>query len=66
MLADDHAIVDWVRSTGLRPFLEALAPGEQEAFLENYRARLAKAYTPRIDGKVLLRFPRLFIVAMRA
>ncbi len=65
VLADDHAIVDWVRSTGLRPFLEALAPGEQEPFLESYRARLAKAYPPRIDGKVLLRFPRLFIVARR-
>lgn len=66
VLDGDHAIVDWVRSTGLRPFLDALAPGEEEAFLESYRARLAKAYKPRIDGKVLLRFPRLFIVATRS
>ena len=65
VLEDDHAIVDWVRSTGLRPFLEALGPGEEEDFLESYRARLAKAYPPRVDGKVLLRFPRLFIVAER-
>ena len=65
VLEDDRAIVDWVRSTGLRPFLEALAPGEQEPFLESYRARLAKAYPPRIDGKVLLRFPRLLTVARR-
>ncbi|MBV9567973.1 MAG: trans-aconitate 2-methyltransferase [Hyphomicrobiales bacterium] len=66
VLDDDHAIVDWVRSTGLRPFLDALEPGEEDAFLESYRAHLAKAYPPRVDGKVLLRFPRLFIVAERA
>ena len=66
VLDDDHAIVDWVRSTGLRPFLDAIGPPEQDAFLESYRKRLSKAYPPRVDGKVLLRFPRLFIVAQRA
>jgi trans-aconitate 2-methyltransferase len=66
VLDGDHAIVDWVRSTGLRPFLDALEPQEHRAFLEDYRARLAKVYTPRVDGKVLLRFPRLFIVAKRS
>ncbi|MBV8763883.1 MAG: trans-aconitate 2-methyltransferase [Hyphomicrobiales bacterium] len=66
VLDNDTAIVDWVRSTGLRPFLDALAAGDEQPFLERYRARLAKAYPPRIDGKVLLRFPRLFIVARRA
>ena len=66
VLDADHAIVDWVRSTGLRPFLDALEPGEEEGFLESYRGRLAKAYPPRVDGKVLLRFPRLFIVATRS
>jgi len=66
VLDDDHAIVDWVRSTGLRPFLDAIGPPEQDAFLESYRKRLSKAYPPRVDGKVLLRFPRIFIVAQRA
>ncbi|MBV9112277.1 MAG: trans-aconitate 2-methyltransferase [Hyphomicrobiales bacterium] len=66
VLENDRAIVDWVRSTGLRPFLDALEPGEEDAFLESYRTRLAKAFPPRVDGKVLLRFPRLFIVAERA
>ena len=30
-----------------------------------YMEKIAAAYKPRFDGKVLLRFPRLFIVAVR-
>lgn len=57
------AIVDWLRSTGLRPFLDRLTATEQETFLMRYEAEVAKAYPARADGKRLLRFPRLFIVA---
>lgn len=59
------AIADWFRSTALRPYLAALEEGERRAFLADYTARLEKAYPARVDGKVLLRFPRLFIVAVR-
>ena len=59
------AIVSWVRATGLRPFVDPLPDDLQAAFLAAYEARIERLYPPRADGKRLLAFPRLFIVATR-
>jgi trans-aconitate 2-methyltransferase len=64
-LQGPDAIVEWVASTGLRPFLAPLAPDERRAFLAQYREEIGAAYPPLADGRVLLPFPRLFIVAVR-
>jgi trans-aconitate 2-methyltransferase len=58
------AIVEWVKGTGLLPYLEALEPHERPAFLEAYREGIAAAYPARSDGKRLFSFPRLFFVAV--
>lgn len=59
------AMIDWLRSTGLRPFLASLDQDEQAAYLTRYLAELVSAYQPRQDGSVLMPYPRLFIVARR-
>jgi trans-aconitate 2-methyltransferase len=65
MLADADAIVEWLTGSGLRPYLAALETAEREVFLADYKIRVRAAYPPRVDGRVLLHFPRFFIVAVR-
>jgi trans-aconitate 2-methyltransferase len=60
-----EGVVDWFAGSGLRPFLEPLGEAERETFLSRYREAIEESYAPRADGKVLLPYPRLFIVARR-
>jgi trans-aconitate 2-methyltransferase len=64
---DGHeAVVEWVKGTGLRPFVDPLSPEDKEGFLQAYLARLKEVYPSSFDGKVILRYPRLFVVAVKA
>jgi trans-aconitate 2-methyltransferase len=65
-LVGPGAIVDMLKSTGLRPYLVPLNPDEQAGFLGEYQRRVGEAYAALGDGRVLFRFPRLFVVATRA
>lgn len=60
-----EAIVDWVRGSGLKAFLEQLSPDLRPEFLERYTAAIAQAYAPRADGRLILAFPRMFFTALR-
>ncbi|WP_267427884.1 trans-aconitate 2-methyltransferase [Methylobacterium sp. GC_Met_2] len=65
-MADAAAIVDWVSATGLRPFLDPLNAADKAGFLAAYQSAIDGAYPPRSDGRRLLAFPRVFMVARRA
>jgi trans-aconitate 2-methyltransferase len=72
VLAGPDPVLDWVRGTGLRPVLAALAdrpapdPGDArsaaDVFEAEYAARLREAYPPSEHG-TLFAFRRIFAVA---
>lgn len=64
-LENHKALVEWVQGTGLRPYLDPLSPEEKEAFINEYLKRLEAAYPKSVDGRVLLGYPRLFVVAVK-
>jgi trans-aconitate 2-methyltransferase len=65
MIGSHAGVVEWFKGSSLRPFYSALQGDMREQFLATYTEEIARAYPARADGKVMLKFPRLFIVAVR-
>jgi trans-aconitate 2-methyltransferase len=66
VMESHNSIVDWIASTGLRPFISVLATAaEREQFVSELRNRVALSYETRSDGKVLFPFRRTFVIAYR-
>jgi trans-aconitate 2-methyltransferase len=59
------AIIDSMREASLAPFLAPLDDELRQQFVKRLAAELAQAYPTQPDGKVLLRFPRIFVMAQR-
>jgi trans-aconitate 2-methyltransferase len=65
VMANAAGVVEWFKGSSLRPYLVPLDAAMREAFTAKYTEEIARAYPARADGKVILKFPRLFIVAVR-
>ncbi len=59
------SIVEWFKSTGLRPFIQPLDEAERAEYLRRYQDALRAAYPALPNGSALLPFPRLFFIATR-
>ncbi|MFJ8634156.1 trans-aconitate 2-methyltransferase [Streptomyces sp. NPDC093568] len=66
LLTGEDPVLDWVKGTGLRPVLTALAddPEAREAFLDDYRGALRRAYPSGPHGTPFP-FRRIFAVARK-
>jgi trans-aconitate 2-methyltransferase len=62
-MASIAAVVEWMETTSLAPFLTALDEPDRREFLDRYADELHQAYPTLPDGGVLLRSRRLFILA---
>ena len=62
MLTGPDPVFTWVSGTGARPTLQALPDDLRPGFEEEFKRRLRAAY-PERDGRVVLPFRRVFVVA---
>ena len=65
VMTSPEAITEWFKGSSLQPFLSPLDAKAREQFLAAYTKKITGAYKSRFDGRVLLKFPRLFILAVR-
>ncbi len=67
VLEGEDAVLEWMKGTALRPYLIALCedPAIRDAFLMRLGQVLGEAFPQRPEGRTLLPFPRLFLLARR-
>jgi trans-aconitate 2-methyltransferase len=63
VLEGENPVVEWTKGTGLRPYLDALDEPDRSGFIAAYSARIAAAYPKQADGRTLLPFRRIFLIA---
>lgn len=63
-MTDHQAIFNWVQGTGLRPILSKMQKADQIEFEKEYVDEITREYSLQKNGKVLMPFRRLFMVAM--
>lgn len=55
-------LVKWYCGSRLRPYLAGLTPEERSGFLADIELRFRQYYRPRANGRIVIQFPRLFMV----
>jgi trans-aconitate 2-methyltransferase len=63
VLTGEDPVKEWTKATWLNPLLDALEEPERRRFERCYADIVARAYPRRPDGRTLLPFRRLFLLA---
>ena len=64
-LKSHEDIIEWYKSTGLRPYLSALNENDKRVFLKEIYKKVKKAYPVQKNGEIIFKFPRLFFTAVK-
>jgi trans-aconitate 2-methyltransferase len=64
-LEGKNPVVEFFRGTQLRPYIHALPESEAEEFVAAYADKIARAFPKQANGKTLLPFRRIFMIAQR-
>jgi len=65
VMQDHDAILNWYKSTGLKPYLEQLDEPRKAEFEADILAGIREKYDVQSDGRVLFPFTRQFMVVYR-
>ena len=61
-----HSIIEWYKSTGMKPYLDLLINESEKIDFENeVLERVKKAYKKQSNGKVLFLFKRIFFIVYK-
>ena len=63
VLEGEDSVVEWTRGTALRPYLDVLDEPDRSGFLASYASRVSAAYAKQPDGRTLMPFRRIFLIA---
>jgi len=65
ILESQHSIIEWIRSTGIKPYLDCLKDEEKPLFENELLTEIKQSYTVQNNGKVLFPFKRLFMIGYK-
>ena len=65
ILESQYSIMEWIRSTGMKPYLDCLQDEEKSLFETEVLAEIKCDYPVQNDGKVLFPFKRLFMIGYK-
>lgn len=65
VLPDHEALIDWVKGTKLRPYLEVLGEERGREFMAELLEKAGNTYRPQADGSIVFGMRRLFFTAIR-
>ncbi|MDP4178964.1 MAG: methyltransferase domain-containing protein [Bacillota bacterium] len=57
-------IMEWYRSTGLRPYLNVLSDEKKKLFEQDVFEKVVEEYPIQKNGSIIFRFPRFFFTAI--
>lgn len=61
-MKDHRDIIDWLKGTGLRPYLTKLSAADSADFEHDLLEKYRREYPRQENGDVILRFPRFFFI----
>lgn len=64
-MVSHQSIMEWYKSTGLKPYLSVLDKNDSKVFEKEILDRISKAYPKQKNGEIIFRFPRFFFITIK-